>query len=103
MVKLHPKQALAGILVKEKPLTGILAKEKTLNGVIGVGVRPIESDAVVQVQTKFELPTVGDPQLVYFVIGENAVYRWDAEKLLYFCSGRDYEEIDLINGGTANE
>lgn len=93
MVKLHPKQALAGIL----------AKEKTLNGVIGVGLRQIESDAVVRVNNRLDLPTVGNSQNIYFVIDENAVYRWDEEKLLYFCVGRDYEEISLINGGTANE
>ena len=104
MVALHQDRIIIGSLANgSQCLEGILEKEKVLNGVLGVGLRQVESDAVVRVNNRLDLPTVGNSQNIYFVIGENAVYRWDEEKLLYFCVGRDYEEISLINGGTANE
>lgn len=45
------------------------------------------------------MPTTGESDAVYFVVEENAVYRWDAANLKYFCCGRDYSEIEVINGG----
>lgn len=104
MVALHQDRIIIGSLANGSQfIEGTLEKEKALNGVLGVGLQQVESDAVVRVNNRLDLPTVGNSQNIYFVIGENAVYRWDEEKLLYFCVGRDYEEISLINGGTANE
>ena len=104
MVALHQDRIIIGSLANGSQfIEGILEKEKVLNGLLGVGIRQVESDAVVRVNNRLDLPTVGNSQNIYFVIGENAVYRWDEEKLLYFCVGRDYEEISLINGGTDNE
>lgn len=104
MVALHQDRIIIGSLANGSQfIEGTLEKEKVLSGMLGVGFRQVESDAVVRVNNRLDLPTVGNPQNIYFVIGENAVYRWDEEKLLYFCVGRDYEEISLINGGTANE
>lgn len=57
----------------------------------------------VQVETRFNLPSVGSSGTVYFVKDENATYRWDDTSLLYYCVGRDYEEIKVINGGNAEE
>lgn len=104
MVALHQDRIIIGSLANGNQfIEGILEKEKVLSGMLGVGLRQVESDAVVRVNNRLDLPTVGNSQNIYFVIGENAVYRWDEEKLLYFCVGRDYEEISLISGGTANE
>lgn len=104
MVALHQDRIIIGSLANGSQfIEGTLEKEKALNGMLGVGLRQVESDAVVRVNNRLDLPTVGNPQNIYFVIDENAIYRWDEEKLLYFCVGRDYEEISLINGGTANE
>lgn len=50
----------------------------------------------------FEFPSVGDPYKIYIATEENAVYRYDENQLFYFCVGRDYEQIDVINGGVAN-
>lgn len=46
-----------------------------------------------------EFPTVGDPYRIYIDEGDNCVYRFDAEKLKYYCVGRDYTKIEVINGG----
>lgn len=71
-----------------------------LQGQISVGIRDIKT--VYQFSTKYEFPAVGDSQYLYIAIDENAAYRWDDDKLLYYCVGRDYLEIDVINGGDSN-
>ncbi len=46
-----------------------------------------------------ELPNIGDPNTVYVVTSENAAYRWDEERMIYYCIGRDYEDIIAIDCG----
>lgn len=57
----------------------------------------------VQVEALANLPNVGSENTVYFVKNENATYRWDDAGLKYYCTGRDYQEIKVINGGNAEE
>lgn len=62
----------------------------------------IEAGAgVIQVNTRAELPNVGSPSVLYIVKGENASYYWDETGSKYYCAGRDYREITVINGGNA--
>lgn len=60
-------------------------------------------DGAVQVEALANLPNVGSENTVYFVKNENATYRWDEAGLKYYCTGRDYQEIKVINGGNAEE
>ena len=46
-----------------------------------------------------EFPSIGNTGEIYIDISANKIYRWDDEKLLYFCIGSDYNEIEIINGG----
>lgn len=57
----------------------------------------------VTVKSHGNLPTVGAPDIVYLVEDENACYRWDNDNLKYFAVGRDYNEIEVINGGNADD
>ena len=50
---------------------------------------------------KYSLPTVGEENVIYRVIDENADYRWDNATAQYYCVGRDYKEIQVIHGGNA--
>lgn len=76
MVALHQDRIIIGSLANGSQfIEGTLEKEKVLSGLLGVGIRQVESDAVVRVNNRLDLPTVGNPQNIYFVIGENAVYR----------------------------
>lgn len=71
MVALHQDRIIIGSLANGSQfIEGILEKEKVLNGVLGVGLRQVESDAVVRVNNRLDLPTVGNSQNIYFVIGE---------------------------------
>lgn len=55
----------------------------------------------VTVKSRGELPSIGSADIVYIVEDENAVYRCDATSLKYFSVGRDYNEIEVIYGGAA--
>ena len=50
---------------------------------------------------KTSLPKVGEPNVIYMVVDENAQYRWDEDSQQYYCMGRDYHEIQVIHGGNA--
>ena len=55
----------------------------------------------VTVKSYGELPNVGSADIVYIIEDENAIYRWDATNSKYFSVGRDYNEIEVIYGGSA--
>ena len=55
----------------------------------------------VTVKSREELPPVGSADIVYIIEDENAIYRWDATNSKYFSVGRDYNEIEVIYGGSA--
>lgn len=61
------------------------------------------NNPVLRVSNKYELPTVGDENKIYIAVEENSIYRWDDKDLLYYCIGRDYNEIEFINGGNLDE
>lgn len=52
----------------------------------------------VTASSRFNLPTVGKVGVVYFVEDEGATYRWDGDHSKYECTGRDYQNITIING-----
>lgn len=62
----------------------------------------LEKGNTVEVKKRSELPNRGESSTVYIVADENATYRWDEENSKYFCTGRDYEELEIIIcGGNA--
>ena len=42
-------------------------------------------------------PVVGNVNHIYIDTTDNATYRWNQDDLHYYCIGRDWENIDLIN------
>ena len=74
--------------------------------------RPLRVEMEVQMASMFvrldiitkdsylEFPTVGKVDALYVDSTENSIYRWDDTNLKYYCIGRDYKEIEVINGGT---
>lgn len=55
-----------------------------------------------QYPTKHEFPNKGNPAICYVDISENKTYTWNEMQLKYHCIGSDYNQIKIINGGTAN-
>lgn len=53
---------------------------------------------IVEVNTKYDLPVVGNLNMLYITKEEHEIYRWDDDKVQYFCVGTDYRNIDVIKG-----
>ncbi len=48
-------------------------------------------------------PSLGQMGVIYLALDENAIYRWDATELKYYCIGQgDYEFPDVLDGGDSN-
>lgn len=55
----------------------------------------------IQYSSLAEFPSIGSDKLLYVALDENATYMWKADELRYICIGRDYTEIEVIDGGRA--
>lgn len=82
-------------------LTATLTARSTLTGNLSIG--RLVGGNVANYDTHYNFPAVGDARVLYVAGKENAVYRWDEKDLKYFCVGRDYTELNEINGGNAND
>lgn len=60
-----------------------------------------KSKNVVEKQNYLVFPPVGEPNLIYIDTENNSVYRWDGNEMKYFCIGKNYENIDVISGGSS--
>lgn len=49
-------------------------------------------------ESVLDFPTIGEVDTIYIAKSENASYRWNDADLHYYCIGRDYNEIELIDG-----
>ena len=58
---------------------------------------------VVTKETRFDFPTIGSSEAIYVATSENKTYRFDEANLKYYVIGSDYDDIKIINGGTASE
>lgn len=56
---------------------------------------------IVQVSAYSQLPAVGSESCLYVVKNLNKTYRWDDTDNRYYCIGSDYNDINVIDGGTA--
>lgn len=74
------------------------------NHIVGkLNYSTVEKCKVMEFDTHFDFPVVGQTHTLYIAKKENVLYRWDDTELLYFaCVGTDYNEIELINGGKAD-
>lgn len=54
-----------------------------------------------QYENKLAFPSVGSNKILYVDLSDNSLWRFDLDNLIYVCVGRDYTEIEIINGGNA--
>ncbi len=47
-----------------------------------------------------EFPTIGKTGVIYIDTSENKLYRWNDTDLKYYCVGSNFEEIEIIFGGS---
>lgn len=57
---------------------------------------------VLQANTFLEFPNIGDARFLYVDKEKNKTYRWNSDDLKYYCIGSDYEAIQIVDGGGAN-
>lgn len=58
---------------------------------------------VMTYQNHFIFPGIGKENIIYIDQDNNSVYRWDDENVKYYRVGSNYEDIQFINGGDANQ
>lgn len=64
-------------------------------------VSSLNNSAVKRFNNKYEFPNIGSAVYLYIDTSENKIYRWDNELKKYYCTGSDYNDITVINGGNA--
>lgn len=47
------------------------------------------------------VPNSGWEQDIFLDTTNNKIYRWDTTDMKYFCIGSNYDDIEVINGGSA--
>lgn len=57
---------------------------------------------VIQEPSYLNFPNIGNPNYIYIDTTQNLGYRWDSEELKYYCFASDYNDINIINGGSSN-
>ena len=56
------------------------------------------AEKVITEDSYLNFPSVGSENQIYIDRSENATYRWDDKSLKYYCVGRDYMNIKIIDG-----
>lgn len=85
---------VSGIISAGAKISGNVNGSGTIGGQIGKaqGVREL------MFKNRFEFPNIGKADMLYIALDEKAVYIFDGEKNVYICVGRNYEEIEMIQG-----
>lgn len=56
-------------------------------------------ESVVTKNSIYEFPVIGDSTVIYIDSSEKATYMWSDDDNKYYCIGRDYNAIDIIDSG----
>ena len=85
---------ISGIISARAKISGNVNGSGTIGGQIGKaqGVRELVF------KNRFEFPNIGKTDMLYIALDEKAVYIFDEELNVYHCVGRDYREIEIIQG-----
>lgn len=60
------------------------------------------SNVIKKYNSIYEFPGVGEEGILYLNTSTNSIYRWDDDNIKYYCVGSDYNNIEIINGGSSN-
>lgn len=95
---LNNEAQLESIIEGNETLNSSLDSESNIESGLG-SVIEVSKSAIKRYSSKSEFPNVGDDNILYIALDENSSYIWKDNK--YVCIGRDYTEIEQINGGGA--
>lgn len=92
---------MVAALVKGKISTGVRITG-SINGLGNVSGQIGKAQSVyvreLEFANRFEFPNIGKTNMLYIALDEKAVYIFDGEQNVYHCIGRDYREIEIIQG-----
>ena len=54
-------------------------------------------------ENRYNFPNIGKPNMIYIATDEKASYIFDITQNVYYCIGRDYNEITAIQCGLKEE
>lgn len=54
-------------------------------------------------ENRYNFPNIGKPNMIYIATDEKASYIFDTIQNVYYCIGRDYNEITAIQCGLKEE
>lgn len=75
---------------------------KGLSVLVGELLSKIGETGKVQSYNNFlSFPTAGRENILYIDELHNEIYRWDDTSVKYYCVGTNYENIEIISGGTS--
>lgn len=95
---LNNEAQLESIIEGNETLNSSLDSESNIESGLG-SVIEVSRSTIKRYSSKSEFPNVGDDDILYIALDENSSYIWKDNK--YVCIGRDYTEIEQINGGGA--
>lgn len=57
---------------------------------------------IIRKSSYLEFPNIGNSDNLYIDTTNQVIYRWDSVDLKYYKDSQDYNDINLINGGSAD-
>ena len=87
---------ISGIISAGAKISGTVGGSGAVSGQIGKAQSVYVRELVFK--NRFEFPNIGKADMLYIALDEKAVYIFDSEENIYRCVGRNYEEIDMIQG-----
>ena len=92
---------MVAALIKGKISTGVRITG-SINGLGSVSGQIGKAQSVyvreLVFKNRFEFPNIGKVDMLYIALDEHAAYIFDDEQNVYHCIGRDYREIEIIQG-----
>ena len=87
---------IKGIISSGAKISGNINGSGNVSGQIGKAQSVYVRELVFK--NRFEFPNIGKADMLYIALDEKAVYIFDGEQNIYRCVGRNYEEIEIIQG-----
>ena len=87
---------ISGIIYASAKISGNVSGSGSVSGQIGKAQNVYVKE--LEFKNRFEFPSIGRSDMLYIALDEHAAYIFDGEQNVYICIGRDYREIEIIQG-----
>lgn len=77
-------------------IKGKVGKSNTVSGNVNQATNVYVKE--LEFKNHYEFPAIGEPNKLYIAKDESAIYRFNDTNNTYVCIGRDYTNIEIIQG-----